>query len=214
MITLHTLELADGRNLTFDVALPPDFSPEEEYPILLALPPGEQNQAMVAWGLSEYWAAEAMERGWIVLSPAAPGGWLYFRGAESLIPEFLDATSTVYKPEGGKYHLGGISNGGRSAFQIALAYPELIHSIIVLPGFPGHNSGLPDLAPLKDIPLAMFVGQNDSDWVEAMQATEAALSELGAQVSLEVVPGEGHVIASLGGGQRLFDWLETVKGER
>ena len=84
----------------------------------------------------------------------------------------------------------------------------------VLPGFPGDNSGLPDLAPLKDIPLAMFVGENDSGWVEAMQATEAALSELGGRVSLEVVSGEGHVIMNLGGGERLFDWLETVKGGR
>jgi dipeptidyl aminopeptidase/acylaminoacyl peptidase len=64
---------------------------------------------------------------------------------------------------------------------------------------------------LKDIGVSMFVGGDDSGWLEPSQQTEATLKGLGYTVELHVVPGEGHIISSLTGAD-LFDAIERVRG--
>jgi len=211
MVTYYEMTLKDGTNLQYGVVLPDSFEAGQTYPILLALPPGPQTQEMVAVGLDNYWASEASQRGWIVLSPVAPNGTLFFQGSESLIPEFLARTAAQYRPEGDKYHLAGVSNGGISAFRIALRNPELFHSVMVLPGFPYTGEEMQNLVALKDIPVAMFVGESDTSWVQRMEQTEETLTGLGGQVSLEIVPNEEHVIRSLAGGEKLFDILDSFR---
>jgi predicted esterase len=114
-----------------------------------------------------------------------------------------------FQPEGGKFHVAGVSNGGIRTFRFAIENPELVHSLIVLPGYPLDNDR-ENLANLVDITVSMFVGENDGSWVSRMQTAEQALTELGGQVTLEIMPGEGHVIRSLNG-ERLFDLLESFR---
>ena len=85
--------------------------------------------------MSEVWVTEARARGWVVLSPVAPGGVMFFEGAEELVPEFLRMVRVRYQPQGGRFMLAGISNGGISAFRVAGRNPELFYSLTVLPGF-------------------------------------------------------------------------------
>jgi S-formylglutathione hydrolase FrmB len=206
----YTMQI-NNTSLQYAVTLPDNFDANNTYPILLALPPGAQSREMVNVGLSSYWETEAKQRGWIVLSPVAPNGILFFKGSEAFIPEFLDRTAAQYHPEDGLYHIAGISNGGISAFRIALNNPERFKSIMALPGFPPTDDELNNLDALKDKPIAMFVGQNDSSsWVQRMQQTEQALNGLEAQVTFEIVPNEGHVIRSLSG-EELFDLLESYR---
>lgn len=201
--------LIDETIIDYALLLPDNYMAGEAYPILLALPPGDQSEAMVEAGLSGYWEAEAAKRGWIVVSPVAPNQTLFFRGSETLLPEFLGRIAETFPPEGGKFHVAGVSNGGISAFRFAISNPELVQSVIVLPGYPLDND-LENIANLVDIPVAMFVGENDEGWVSRMQAAEQALTQLGGQVTLEIVPGEEHVIRSLSG-ERLFDLLESFQ---
>ncbi len=210
MISYQTMTMADGTELTYAVALPNDFDQTQTYPILLALPPGPQTRDMVNWGLNNYWANQAREKGWIVLSPVAPNNKLFFQGSESLIPEFLDRTAKLYQPENGKYHLGGISNGGISSFRIAIGQPERFHSLIAAPGFP-RSEDREKISVLKDIPVVMFVGEGDVSWVEQMEMAQFLLEQAGGQVSLDIVEDEGHVIESLAGGQQLFELLESFR---
>lgn len=212
MVDFKIAQLADQTALEYALVLPDNFfDPEQHYPTLLTFPPGPQSHDMVAWGLNSYWLFEAQRRDWIVISPTTPDGVLFFEGAERLIPEFFAQVTTQYPPEGGKVHLAGISNGGISAFRIALNNPEPFHSITVLPGFPPTDQDVNRLATLKHLPVTMFVGEHDSDWVDKMVETEARLIEAGGQASLSVVPGEDHVIQSLGGGRELFDLLDSVR---
>lgn len=60
----------------------------------------------------------------MVVSPAAPGGELFFQGSERLVPGFLDWVETWVSPEGGAPHVAGISNGGISSFRYAAQNPE------------------------------------------------------------------------------------------
>ena len=211
MITYQTIELKSGTMLEYALLLPENFDPDRMYPILLALPPGPQTKEMVQWGLDNYWAREAVKRGWIVLSPVAPDGVLFFQGGEGVIPELLSRTAQLYQPEGGKYHVAGVSNGGISAFRVALNNVDKVQSVLAVPGFPRSDGDFQRLNSLVDIPVAMFVGEQDDGWVQQMEATEASLTELGGRVSLEVVAGEGHVIESLAGGGSLFDLLESFR---
>lgn len=203
--------LADGTVMEYAVVLPANFDAAQAYPVLLAMPPGPQSRSMVDFGLNDYWAEVAIDNGWIVLSPAAPGGQLYFRGSERLIPEFLATTATQYRPEGGKVHIAGISNGGISSFRIAGQHPELFHSLLVLPGFPQTDEDRTNMEALAAMPVVMFVGGNDTSWIGPMQAAADRLAELGGDVLFEIAPGEDHVIGSLAGGDRLFELLESFR---
>lgn len=209
MITYYQMTMADGTSLEYGVVLPDNFVEGETYPVLLAFPPGPQTRAMVAAG-NGYWGAEAQVRGWVVVSPAAPDGTLFFQGSEQYLPEFVQRIEAIYPPEGGRLHVGGVSNGGISAFRIATMMPERFASITAVPGFP-QTADFEQLDKLTHIPVTMYVGENDTSWVERMTATEAELQRLGGQVSLTVVPNEGHVIQSLTGAD-LYDVLDSYRG--
>lgn len=209
MFDYQTMTLNNNQKLQYVTILPLNFKPEQRYPILLALPPGDQSRAMVDWGLTEYWAHEAVIQGWVVISPTAPEGQLFFHGAETVIPEFLTRIAKQHPPEGDKFHIGGISNGGHSGFRLAVEYPELFHSLTVLPGYPPTPDDFQRLDKLANIPVTMFVGAGDKSWVESMRKTKAKLNRLHIPVTLEIVSGEGHVIQSLMGGQRLFALLNA-----
>lgn len=210
-VTYHEMALADGETIEYALVLPPDFNPEQTYPILLALPPGPQTRTMVDNGLRLYWQPGAFANGWIVVSPVAPGGILFFRGSEAFLPEFLDNIAAMYPPEGDKFHVAGISNGGISAFRVAINIPERVHSIVAVPGVPPNQTDFDQLNLLTEIPVAMHVGGNDTGWLERMEETEAELSRLGGNVSLTVAAGEGHVIQGLSGGAVLFAFMESAR---
>ncbi len=203
---LRTLELPDGGALQYALWLPDDFDGERRYPVLLALPPGPQTLAMVQAGFG-YWQA-GPSRGWVVVSPVAPGGHLFFQGSEVHIPALLDAVADEVRIEG--IHLGGNSNGGRSAFRIARLDPGRYASLLALPGYPPERADSDALELLTGLPVRMFVGENDDGWVERSQEAADRLRELGGDVELTVVPNEGHVIRSLSG-RELFDLLDTLR---
>ena len=66
------------------------------------------------------------------------------------------------------------------------------------------------LARLRNTPVRMIVGQLDEGWVEPMRRTDDQLRRLGADVTLQVEPGEGHFIGSVDG-ERLLDALEQLR---
>lgn len=206
----HELELAGGGTLRFALVLPRDFDPQRSYPALLALPPGGQDERMVEAGLERYWGRQAAERGWLVASPVAPEGVMFFRGSERYLQELLAHLRASYKIEGGRFHLAGNSNGGLSAFRIALDHPDDFLSLLALPGFPPDDRDFERLERLAGKPVRLFVGGRDKGWIEPMQRTRDVLAGLGADVTLTVLPGEGHVPPSLDGG-RFMDELTAVR---
>ena len=137
-----------------------------------------------------YERQEGRDRGYIVLSPVAPGE-LCFQGAARYLSELLDQIGEAYAVDDAQIHLGGISNGGLSAFVAALATPERFRSLTVMPGYPFDTMGLDSLAGVR---ITMFVGERDTRWRSRMDGTAAALEKLGADFHYEVVPGAGHVI--------------------
>ncbi len=213
----ETVEL-DGKKIEYAVVLPKGFDSDKPYRILLALPPGAQNRQMVNAGLSLYWQRGAETYGWIVISPVAPEGTFFNAGAEKLIPDFLDEIQKTYQPAGGKFHLAGVSNGGTSVFRIAGKYPQRFHSLMALPGYPVSVADKKRLKQLVDLPIAMYAGETDTGWVKPMESTATELRKLGADVQLEIINGEGHVIQNWQDGKKLFgvlnEWHEKAVAEQ
>ena len=198
--------MKDGTTIEFRLTAPEQE--RESYPFLLALPPGPQTRGTVDWGWRVLYKAQATERGWVVVSPVAPGGRLFFQGSEKYLPELIEQLSRRYPLEGGKVHLAGVSNGGLASFRVANGWPQLFHSIAVLPGWPGPDL-LRHLDRIVDIPLKMWVGEKENKVrFDLMRQARSALLALGGTVELEIRPGEGHTITSLFGGEELFDYLE------
>ncbi len=200
----------DGTVVQYISLVPAGFSTGDTAPVVLALPPGQQDIGM-ATEIVRTHQTEALARGWVVVSPAAPGGELYFRGSETLIPGFLDFIESWVSPEGGGIHLTGISNGGISTFRVATQSPDRFRSVTTFPGFPASDADIEALETLIDIPVHMFVGGRDLGWIDPMEETASRLTELGGDVTYEVFPDEGHVIQALSDGVRIFDELDAAR---
>jgi dienelactone hydrolase len=202
----------NGKVIEYVLVLPDLFDKNATYPVLLALPPGDQSKQMVENGLHLYYEPEAKRRGWVVISPAAPMGENFYSGAETELPALLDEVSNTVHFEGGKAHVAGFSNGGRSAYRVTTSYPERFFSLTVFPGVPPDERATQALANLKGIPVAAFAGEQDEEWVRESRQTKKKLDKLGVKNTLEVLPGEGHVMRL--DPVRLFDLLDRCRPKR
>ena len=210
----HTLAGDGHAPLDYVIVTPDGYDPDVAYPVLVALPPGGGGRDMVDRGLELYFAEEADRRGWVVVSPTAPQA--PDDGADSPEGEawaaaLFDAVAAEVVVEGGTFHLAGVSNGGRRAFRVAAHHPQRLASLTALPGVPSQEAGSEQLMAIATLPTALFVGEQDAGWLEASRATEQKLRAVGAaRLSLDVLPGEGHVLdASLA--TRIFDRLEGLR---
>jgi dipeptidyl aminopeptidase/acylaminoacyl peptidase len=196
--------------LTVTILLPDGYRPDAVQPVLLALPPGSQGRAEVDGLLDRYWA-EGARRGWVVVSPEAPSSGLFISGESArLLPDLLAAVTRWYPPEGGTVHVAGVSNGGLSAFRLALDHPELVRSLVAAPGYPPEDADQGRVATLAHLPVLLVVGGEDAGWREAMERTRSDLRAGGGDVQLIVSPGEGHIMQNVAA-TTLWDFLDRSR---
>jgi poly(3-hydroxybutyrate) depolymerase len=201
-----------GMKLHYKVSLPKDYDPSKTYPAVLAFPPGSQDMNMVLTTLLQNWLPEADQRGYIVIIPAAPNSRPFVGDGAKVFPEFIEQLVQEYKIRDNKFHIAGMSNGGRSAFHIAAMYPKYFSSIT---GFPGY---LPDATPeriaaLSNMCIYMHVGELDTGWLQDMEKQASAFRASGLDVHFTVERGEGHVMRTLAGpgSARLFREIEEAR---
>ena len=202
----------DGRTVDYVTVTPDGFEQGDTAPVMIAFPPGGQDPELTRSVVEGIYRDEALARGWVVVSPAAPrDGSLWFDASETLSSELLDWVGGWVEPEGDRFHIVGVSNGGLSSFRVAGDHPDRVKSIVVFPGYPRSDDDRDALDDLAGIPVRMFVGGEDPTWITPMEDTEAALLALGGDVELEIVPGEGHIMGSLSDGARIFDELDAAR---
>ena len=201
----------DDTSIEYMSIVPEGFSAGDVAPVLLALPPGAQDIGQASSTLAGVYETEALARGWVVVSPAAPNGELFFDGSERFLPGFIDFVESWATPEGDGIHVSGISNGGISSFRVATQHPDRFRSITVFPGYPISDADVGAVDTLAGIPVNLFVGERDTTWVGPMQATAERLDDLGGDVTYEVFPDEGHIIGALSDGVRIFDELDAAR---
>lgn len=207
-------KLEGGLTVDYKLVTPVGYDPARAYPAILAFPGGRQDLSRVDTGFQLFWRKEAETRGFLVIGPAAPAGALFFREGDKAFPEFLEFILARHKIRDGRFHLAGVSNGGRSAFHIAARHPDYFTSILALPGF------LPAPTPEKYAALAglcvvMIAGEKDRRWIAEEKRTAAGLRKSGANPLRLVSPSDGHLpVAGYGRGNasKLFDFIEGRKG--
>jgi predicted peptidase len=201
-----------GITVIYKVVLPTGYDPAKTYPAVLAFGGGGQTMDVVSGMVRRQFQDEADRRGYIVVSPAAPNGRLFFMGGERVFPDFLIKILADYNIQDNKFHMAGRSNGGISAFHVAALYPQYFDS---LTGFPGY---LPEATParLKAIStmcIFMHVGELDAGWREEMQEQSDLFRRQGMKVQFTVEKGQEHSIETLAGpgSSRLFDHFDSAR---
>ena len=210
---LDKVTTIDGTEVQYKVVLPSKYDPAKTYPGVLAFAGGGQSLDVVDSMVKTQFQQEAEKRGYIVVSPAAPNGDLFFMsGGEKIFPGFLQKILSDYKIEGRKFHIAGRSNGGISAFAIAALNPEYFISITGFPGF------LDELFPsrveaISKMCIYMHVGQFDSDWRENIRDQSEFFREEGMKVQFYLEEGQEHSIETLAGegSARLFDHFDEAR---
>lgn len=201
----------DGTTIDYVTSVPEGFEIGDGAPLLLAFPPGGQDLGLTESLVAGTYGPEARRLGWVVISPAAPAGVRYFDGSEALVPGFLDWVESWVTPEGGAPHVAGVSNGGISTFRYAALNQDRVQSMIAFPGFPRSAADQDALAELTDVPIRLFVGANDTRWVELAEDAVASSTAVGGDIELTVFAGEGHVMASTRDGTIIFELLESFR---
>lgn len=201
----HPIEWSGGT--TNLAVLTPQEVGQGLHPVVFALPWGSGSANLVMSFLEAYWSHEPGRRGYYVVAPEVTGPTLA-DVADELLPaifSWMDA-ELPYHPS--QVALVGASNGGRGVFYAALSQPERFQALI---GLPGEYSGAPgSLAALSGKPIWLLVGELDDGWVEASQRTAAALEAAGADVTLDIVPAQEHVL--LLSSTELMDWIDSALG--
>jgi predicted esterase len=203
-----------GVTLYYKVITPKDYDPAKQYPAVIAFPGGAQTMPMVDGMIARNLALQAQKRGYIVVVCAATAAGLFYEGGAVVFPAFLDKLLADYKIRGTKFHIAGISNGGKSSFHIAASYPQYFYSVT---GFPGYLVDATDarIAALQGMCVNMHVGELDSNWLDTMQKQAAMFRAKGLKVRFTIERGQGHVMTTLegAGAARLFDQFdEAAKG--
>jgi predicted peptidase len=202
----------NGMTVRYKMVVPKNFDPARAYPAILAFPPGGQDMEMVDATLNGNFRAQAEQRGYIVVEPAAPNGTLFFEGGEKIFPAFITKILGDYKIQDNKFNVAGNSNGGLSAFLVASTYPQYVSSVTGFPGF--LDGGSPQqIAALGKMCIHMFAGELDSGWPEEMQAQAAQFRAKGFNVTFSLEKGQPHVIRTLtgAGAARLFDQFDQAR---
>ena len=200
-----------GTTVEYALTIPEGFSLGDTAPVLLAFPPGDQSIDTTRNTVDTVYAQEALRLGWVVVSPSAPGGELFFSGGEEVLPGFVDWIEAWVTPEGGAPHVAGMSNGGLSSFKYAAENPTRVQSLVTFPGFAGSDDDREAVAQLVDAPIRIYVGGTDTQWLDNANTTLVALLAGGRNVQLQSFPGEGHIIASTYDGTFIFEQLESFR---
>jgi len=202
-----------GTTVHYKVVLPNGYDPAKAYPAILAFGGGPQTINTVDSILMRNFRAEAENRGYIVIAPAAPDGRLFFEDGARIFPDFLKAVLADYKIQDGKFHIAGPSNGGIAAFHVAAANPQYFLSVTAFPGYMWQPSTA-KLQTISNICVFMYVGELDEYmWHGEMKQEAEYLRSKGTVARYSVEKGQPHRLDTLAGTNagRLFDGFDEAK---
>jgi hypothetical protein len=188
-----TLKLKGDATLPFSVDLPVGYDPSRAYPVLIA--PGHGKKVEGNWG-GLFWGEDTSQRGWITVESPS---FLMTEPINSTA-QLLDEVARRYKVEGGKFHIACYGPSSGAAFACAMKYPERVKSIVAIPGFPVTEK-TEELEKLRGIRVSFIVGEKDGVWRPNVEVAHARLTKLGVDSYLEVVPGSGHLLQDMFGGE-------------
>jgi pimeloyl-ACP methyl ester carboxylesterase len=202
-----------GSTVSYKLVLPNGYDATKTYPAILVFGGGPQTMNTIEGALARNFQAQAEQRGYIVIGPAAPDGDLFFYDGDRIFPEFLDNLLAAHKIEAGKFHVAGPSNGGIAAMHVAAKFPQYFLSATAYPGYLWQPTEA-KLSKLEGICAFFYVGEHDEyRWHGEMEKEAELLSARGSLAQYHLEKGQPHRIETLAGAgaSRLFDGFETAR---
>lgn len=205
--TLEWISLTYGASTPAPVAIvrPANYSETGNHPVILALPWGAGTPDLVIGMIDAYWGTEALNRGYVVVSPAIRGTSLE-DDADAFLPILFNWMNDNLSYDASRVALAGASNGGRGIFHLLVSDPSRFAALI---GMPGSYSGpVGELTPFAGRPAWLMVGETDTNWRTAAEDTKNALEAAGVPTTLDVLEGQGHVL--LVSQTELVNWIDQA----
>ncbi len=196
-----SLPLSAGGQLNLLVVRPP--GPARG--VVVAFPWGAGDRSLLAGLVETYWDDAAPAAGYAVVGVEIYGPGLA-ESAPVVAPALLEWIEQNLPEAAGEIILTGASAGGIGVFHAALAMPDRVAAILAMPG---RYSGEAPLESLAGVPVLLMVGAHDLRWVTGSETTAERLRAAGAQVELDVVPGQGHVLRVPQ--RELIRWIEEQR---
>ena len=199
------LVLTDGSRIEYLLAMP-ENSDASSWPLAIFMGGGSGNKP-ISIEAFRFVGRELAQRGWAVAVPVSPDN-ASFRGANvAKIRELIVSLQSQSDIESGKVLLGGISNGGMSALEIARQNPEDYLGVMAVPAIVRDNARLESL---KGMPVYLRIGGNDQlGWAMQFSDTVARLDEFGVNLDAAILEGAAHMFAM--DWEQLDPWLQTIR---
>lgn len=145
--------------------LPPNYTPEKKFPVILAFDPGARGRR----ALEQYQAA-AEKFGYIVAGSnvSRNGNWANSMAAAQAMGADVTARFSIDEK---RIYTAGMSGGARVAMGLALGSPQVIAGVVA------SSAGYPDSKPRKSLPFVVYgtAGNEDFNWLE-MRSLDHALT--------------------------------------
>lgn len=158
--------------------------------VVLAFPWGAGDASLLLGLIDSYWDQAAPAAGYAVVGVETYGPGLD-DDAATVMSAVMGWIDENFAGASGDIVMTGASAGGIGVFHAALAVPERVGGIIAMPG---RYEGEASLEPLAGTPVWLMVGEGDARWVEGSETTAERLRDAGADVRLDILPGQGHVL--------------------
>ena len=145
--------------------LPPNYTPEKKFPVILAFDPGARGRR----ALEQYQAA-AEKFGYIVAGSnvSRNGNWANSMAAAQAMGADVTARFSIDEK---RIYTAGMSGGARVAMGLALGSPQIIAGVVA------SSAGYPDSQPRQSLPFVIYgtAGTEDFNWLE-MRSLDHALT--------------------------------------
>jgi predicted peptidase len=205
---------AQGRSMPYVVYLPPNYSPEKEWPVILFLhgagEGGGDGLKQVGVGIGPQLRLRPERFPCLVVMPQTyTGSWSLLSG--NLALQAMDEVVEKYHGDRNRLYLTGLSLGGNGTWVLASAYPERFAAILPICGWGNPAAMAPKLASL---PIWVFHGAADSTVsVQNSRAMVAAIQAAGSTtLRYTEYPGAGHDIWDRTyGNPEVIAWLLAQK---
>ncbi len=190
----RTITMA-GKQLDYRVTLPSQYNAEVDYPLLLV--PGYEREGD---DYSLYLGNDPTQFDWIIVESIV-----------NIKPEFFRALISQLKAD---YKVRSVFVSGFSAnsvpmFSAIARAPGLLQGVIGMPGY-ANDFDEKVLEQNPEMKVMLIVGEDDGYWKRMAIAANRNLKAYGFDVSLHVIPNQGHIIKALAG-RPFFDLLQKLK---
>jgi phospholipase/carboxylesterase len=197
-----------GHHGGFSLYVPEYYSPEREWPLIVALHGGSGNGRDFLWT----WVREAKSYGYLLVAPTASGDTWGEVDDQGLL-EILTWMSRQYRIAADHILLTGLSDGATFGLLYGLAHPDVYRAIAPLCGvLHPANQLIGNLDRARDVPIYLVHGALDFLFpVQLARMARDTLTDAGALLEYRELPNLSHTYPR-SENVSILKWFEGLAG--